>query len=128
MAETDVILSVSGGGILGVGPAQFLKRLEASIGRSCQDMFQAFGGTSTGAIIAAACDQGVPASRIVELYKEKGSSIFKGWSWKDKLANLNKPLPKYDNSELKELLKELLPGKCSRFPKDILQIYHLQQW
>lgn len=119
MAKSDVVLSVSGGGILGVGPAQLLARLEKSVGRSCQDMFQAFGGTSTGAIVAAACNQGIPAGQIVELYKEKGSSIFKGWSWKDKLANLNKPLPKYDNSELKALLKEILPGKCSKFPKDI---------
>lgn len=119
MAKMNIVLSVSGGGILGIGPAQFLKRLEADLGKTSYETFSAFGGTSTGAIIAGALDEGIPADEIVTLYKEKGDKIFKGWSWKDKLRNLNKPLPKYDNSELKSILKELLKGKCSDWGKEI---------
>ncbi len=119
MAKQSVILSVSGGGILGVGPAQFMKRLEADLKKKSNEQFEAFGGTSTGAIIAGALDEGISASDLVALYKEKGDKIFKSWSWKDKMKNLNKPLPKYDNSELKKILKELMPGKCSDWKKDI---------
>lgn len=118
-AKLDIVLSVSGGGILGVGPAHFLARLEKDLGKKLNVVFNGMGGTSTGAIIAGAVDEGIPAEQIEALYKEKGSSIFKKYTYMEKLKALNKPLPKYNNDELKKMLKELLPGTCNQWTKEI---------
>ncbi len=68
------VLSVSGGGLLGVIPAAMLARWEA-LGRQVHgdgyrlsDSFDLVGGTSTGAIIATAVALGLPAQRIVDFY------------------------------------------------------------
>ena len=117
--KLDKVLSVSGGGILGVGPAHFLARLEKDLGKQLNVVFNGMGGTSTGAIIAGAVDEGIPAEQIESLYKEKGSSIFKKYTYMEKLKALNKPLPKYNNDELKKMLQELLSGVCSEWKKEI---------
>lgn len=116
---SDIVLSVSGGGILGVGPAHFLARLEADLGRKLNSVFNAMGGTSTGAIVAAAVDEGIPATDIEELYKSEGRDIFKPYTYMEKLKALNKPLPKYNNANLRKILERMLKGTCSEWKKEI---------
>jgi patatin-like phospholipase/acyl hydrolase len=61
------ILTIDGGGLLGVGPAKFLMELEKTTGKQCIEMFDGFAGTSTGAILATALALGIPASTIYQL-------------------------------------------------------------
>lgn len=117
--KMDIVLSVSGGGILGVGPAHFLSRLEKDLGKKLNVVFKGMGGTSTGAIIVGAINEGIPAEEIEKLYKEKGKKIFKNYTYMEKLKALNKPLPKYNNAELKSMLKEMLKGVCSEWKNEI---------
>lgn len=72
------ILSIDGGGILGVLPATILSELErryldnAPIG----SYFDMIVGTSTGGIIALGLAQGLSASEILKFYFERGEFIF----------------------------------------------------
>jgi patatin-like phospholipase/acyl hydrolase len=55
-----------------------LAELEAMTGKTCQDMFDMVGGTSTGAVIAGALGLGYSAQQVVELvYREKLPNAFK---------------------------------------------------
>lgn len=118
--KLDIVLSVSGGGILGVGPAHFLARLEKDLGKKLNIVFNGMGGASTGAIIAGAVNEGISATEIENLYKKKGKSIFKEYSaWEKAKSVVGESLPKYDNTELKKMLKDMLKGACSEWKKEI---------
>jgi len=106
--NTALCLSVSGGGILGVGPAHYLARLEGDLGYSLHKKLAAQGGTSTGSIIAAAMAEEIPAIEIEELYRSKGSRIFTKYPW---YKRLTPTCPTYDNSNLKKILKDKFKGK-----------------
>jgi patatin-like phospholipase/acyl hydrolase len=49
-----IILDIDGGGVLGLIPLHILKKVEELSGKNCSDIFTAFSGVSTGAIIVAA--------------------------------------------------------------------------
>jgi len=70
------ILSIDGGGIRGIIPATTLVKLEQQTGGLVRDSFDFLAGTSTGALIAAACAAGVPATRILEIYTKRAGEIF----------------------------------------------------
>lgn len=72
------ILSIDGGGIRGILPAAMLAEIERRHlgGGSIADHFDMIAGTSTGGIIALGLAHGKKASEILELYTERGSSIF----------------------------------------------------
>ena len=70
------ILSVDGGGYLGLASACFLAELERHFGETCHDSFDLFCGTSTGAIIALALAHGLKASEICDLYRSFGPTVF----------------------------------------------------
>jgi len=72
------LLSIDGGGIRGIIPAVVLAKLESTTGQLTRDIFSFVGGTSTGAIIAAAITAGIPAPRIVELYANRARAVFTG--------------------------------------------------
>lgn len=104
------ILSIDGGGMRGIIPAKILADLEAElIKRDGPDarLYQYFDlicGTSTGGIIALALSVGVPAEKILALYKEHGNEIFPH----DKIfasLRVNKAL--YDREALREYLSEV---------------------
>ncbi|MCF0214897.1 MAG: patatin-like phospholipase family protein [Fibrobacteraceae bacterium] len=115
----DICLSVSGGGILGVGPAKFLSLLEKDLGRSTvYSTFNGFAGTSTGAIIVSLLNEKIKAADVLKLYEKDGSKIFKKYTIWDKLKEKGVQ-PKYDNSHLKKLLQEKLSGVCSQWKKEI---------
>lgn len=70
------ILSLDGGGIRGVFAATYLAYIEEHIDGHAGEYFDLIVGTSTGGIIALALAMRVPASRIANLYREKGEAIF----------------------------------------------------
>ncbi len=71
------ILSIDGGGLRGIIPATLLAGLEDATGRPARETFDFVAGTSSGAIIGAGVAAGVPAKRIVRLYLERSSEIFR---------------------------------------------------
>lgn len=70
------ILSIDGGGIRGIFPAQFLADMEAQKGVRIHEQFDLICGTSTGGIIALGLALGIPAKEILDLYLENASLIF----------------------------------------------------
>ena len=70
------ILSIDGGGYLGLASAAFLAEQERHFGVRCHDCFDMFCGTSTGAIIALALASGKTAAEVLDLYKGFGPSVF----------------------------------------------------
>lgn len=81
MAKKFKILSIDGGGIRGVFPAQYLANLEARLwdeGKSGKlfEHFDLICGTSTGGIIALGLALGIPASEMVSLYENNRKKIF----------------------------------------------------
>lgn len=74
-----LVIAVDGGGIRGLIPAMVLARIEELAGRPVAAGADLIAGTSTGGIIALALARPdpVPASRIVELYRDQGPAIFR---------------------------------------------------
>jgi predicted acylesterase/phospholipase RssA len=77
------IISFSGGGARGIYQAVYLRELQKQFKGKLIDHFDLITGTSTGSIIAAAFACGIDQGQVVELFREKGPSIFqKRWfSW-----------------------------------------------
>lgn len=77
-----IILTIDGGGIKGIIPAYFLQELESQLNKSCYEIFDMIGGTSTGGIIATGLtspiQNGQPftASEVFNIYQNDGSKIF----------------------------------------------------
>lgn len=71
------ILSIDGGGYLGLATASFLNAIEQRHGVRAADRFDLFCGTSTGAIIALALAKGMSAAEVVALYEELGPMVFR---------------------------------------------------
>jgi hypothetical protein len=71
------ILSIDGGGYLGLATASFLNAIEHRNGARAADRFDLFCGTSTGAIIALALAKGMSAAEVVALYEELGPEVFR---------------------------------------------------
>lgn len=70
------ILSIDGGGYLGLASACFLAELERHFGATCHESFDMFCGTSTGAIIALSLAHGLTATQICDLYRSFGPQVF----------------------------------------------------
>lgn len=100
-------IAISGGGMLGVGPLQFMCRLESDLGKKLCDKSFAYGGTSTGSIIAAGLAEGKSAQELMDLYKGNLKKIFDKYSW---YKRMQPKCPTYDNSNLKKILKKEFIG------------------
>lgn len=70
------ILSLDGGGYLGLATAAFIEETERHFGTSCHERFDLFCGTSTGAIIALALASGMSGKEVVSLYRGFGGKVF----------------------------------------------------
>lgn len=102
------ILSIDGGGVLGLAPAMILAELERRAGKPCRDLFDLIAGTSTGGVIACGLAAGTPAETLASLYKERASRIFQR-SVARRIRRLGGLVgPKYDNAGLKAELAALL--------------------
>ena len=107
-------ISISGGGALGIGPALFMKRLESDLKLNLSNEAIAFAGTSTGAIIGSCLAEGYSSEVIYSLYRQYVSKIFTKYPWYKRLLP---KCPTYDNSNLKDMLRKYLKGKCSDWKK-----------
>ena len=113
-----LVISVSGGGALGIGPLQFMRRLEADLGKKLGDVCAAFAGTSTGSIIASGLCSGMSADELYGMYNDNLSAIFtkrKGTLVPELASNYYR----YDSTNLKKLLYQYFPGKMNEFKKPI---------
>ena len=113
-----LVISVCGGGALGVGPLKFMSLLEKDLGANLADVSEAFAGTSTGSIIASGLCSGMTAQELFDLYKGNLKTIFKEKTGAlPPIARSN--YYRYDNSGLKKLLYKYFPGKMDEFDKPI---------
>ncbi|MFV0299700.1 MAG: patatin-like phospholipase family protein [Paracoccus sp. (in: a-proteobacteria)] len=108
------ILALDGGGIRGILTLQMLRRIEALVRQRSgnpdavlADYFDLIGGTSTGAIIAAALALGWPVDRVDALYKEFGRDIFKSSMFRKGLLR-----PKFSARAIREGLEREFGDIC----------------
>lgn len=94
------LLAIDGGGIRGIYASHVLERIQKEFKTEFHSEFDLIAGTSTGSIIAAAIAFGIPISKVTELYREKGSSIFrpKRWTFGGTVA------PRYSSEPLRAAL------------------------
>jgi hypothetical protein len=111
-----LVISVAGGGALGIGPLAFLCKVEQLLEKSVSDVAQAFAGTSTGAIIAAGLAEGYTAHDLYDLYRGNLKKIFKKYGI---IQRLKPKCPTYDNTNLKKVLQENFPGKIGEWKKPV---------
>lgn len=71
------ILSLDGGGYLGLATAAFIAEAERHFQTTCYEQFDLFCGTSTGAIITLALASGKTGREVVDLYRAFGATVFK---------------------------------------------------
>lgn len=119
------ILSIDGGGIRGLFPAQYLARIEEETGKKINEYFDLIVGTSTGGIIALGLSIGIPAKEIANIYETQGKEIFKPMKAKRILSYIpmiGKKISKvtslfkysYTNETLKGILKIIFKDKKVR--------------
>jgi predicted acylesterase/phospholipase RssA len=70
------VLSLDGGGYLGLATAAFIDGIERHFGVSFHSRFDLFCGTSTGAIIALGLAYGRRGVDLMQLYEQLGSQVF----------------------------------------------------
>lgn len=105
--NTVRILSLDGGGILGLATAAFLAECEQHFQVSTSDQFDLFCGTSTGAIIAAALANGMSGHDVLQLYRRLGPAVFpSGKMGRNVRWLLSFVRARYGNSVLREILDE----------------------
>ncbi|MEM8757390.1 MAG: patatin-like phospholipase family protein [Planctomycetota bacterium] len=121
-AETSAvpsILSIDGGGMLGIMTTVYLDRLEQRLDCALRDCFDVIAGTSTGAILAAAIAMGKPVADIRALYRDRGRAIFAKSAIDDLRRTLTSGIskPEYSDAGLEaELKRELaVDGSPVRF-------------
>lgn len=113
-----LVLSVSGGGALGIGPLQFMRRLEEDLGAKLGDVCEAFAGTSTGSIIVSGLCAGMTADALYKVYEENLPAIFK--PRRGTIPPILRPnYYRYDNTGLIKLLERFFPGGMGKFKKPI---------
>lgn len=102
------ILSLDGGGIRGVITLEILLKLENDLKRKLKkdsdfrlcDYFDHFGGTSTGAIIAAGLSIGMSVQELLDFYTKRGKEMF------DKNSLLKKWKSLYESGPLLNMLQQ----------------------
>lgn len=101
------VLSIDGGGFLGLASAAFIRGIEEHERVRFADRFDLFCGTSTGAIIALALANGRSGDDLVSLYQTLGPRVFPwGW-WKSKVRFLRSILwAKYGSGALRSVLEQ----------------------
>src|SRR5579862_2744389 len=116
------VLSVDGGGYLGLATASFIQGTEHHFGKKFSESFDLFCGTSTGAIIALALAKGLSGAELVDLYKKLGSSVFGKWNWYHNKRRWVRGFftTKYGNSNLKKAMLDVFGDSTL---DDILKTY-----
>jgi len=105
------VLSLAGGGFLGLYTAVVLEGLEARAGEPLARRFDLIAGTSIGGLLALALAYEVPMSQLVRLFVENGASVFSSRQLPrgkmSRLLDLSRSVlgPKYSGAALREALQ-----------------------
>jgi len=104
------ILALDGGGIRGLLTAVWLSRLEDVLAKPLWESFDLIAGTSTGALLGASVASGIPAQKVVSLYKERGPEIFE----KRSFAGFRQRWcgPKYTGIGLERVADDVFGSSC----------------
>lgn len=114
MVDRFNVLSLSGGGYLGLFTAAVLVDLEESAGHPIARRFDLLAGTSIGGILALGLAAEVPAKKIKEAFEKNGTSIFSERpatsSWLGTVRDLARYArrPKYRADALRATIAELV--------------------
>jgi predicted acylesterase/phospholipase RssA len=114
------ILSLAGGGFLGLYTAVVLEGLEARAGEPLGRRFDLIAGTSIGGLLALALAYEVPMSRLVNLFVEHGPAVFSSRTLPrgavSRLLDLSRSVlgPKYSGDALREALQAEVGDKRLR--------------
>lgn len=114
------ILSIDGGGILGIFPAAILAGLERAYtaGNPVGAYFDLIAGTSTGGILALGFGAGLSAAELLDLYVRRGGEVFPAFpdhplgrlrAWLRDLRQYARYT--YDRAALERLLTETLDDR-----------------
>jgi uncharacterized protein len=105
------VLSLAGGGFLGLYTAVVLEALESRADMPLARRFDLIAGTSIGAVLALGLAFEVPMSRMVRLFKDSGPAVFSSRSLPSgavtRLLDLSRSVlgPKYTGEALREALQ-----------------------
>ena len=98
-----LMLTIDGGGIRGIIPAEICAELEDKTKKQIFQIFDMISSTSTGAILGSQLAVGVPAQQCRDLYLKKGPKLFDSRS---KLLPWNWFREKYDRKPIMDELKK----------------------
>jgi uncharacterized protein len=104
------ILSLDGGGIMGTYSASVLSFIEQAANVKIADYFDLVTGTSTGGLIALALGMGIPATKVLDVYRDHGPRIFPYVGLHRRLARriLHLFRPKWSQARLGEAVHEIV--------------------
>jgi Patatin-like phospholipase len=113
------MLALDGGGIRGLLSLQVVARLESELrehyGRGddfrLSQFFDFIGGTSTGAIVAAALARGKSTAEVLEFYQEFGAAAFTKRKWYARWKSL------YGQGNLAKKLQEVFSPEATLHPE-----------
>ena len=111
------VLSLAGGGFLGLYTAVVLEALEARAGEPLARRFDLLAGTSIGAVLALALAYEIPMSQLVHLFREHGPAVFSRRALPrgtlSRLLDLGRSVlgPKYSGQALRGALQTHMGGK-----------------
>ena len=111
---TFQILSLSGGGFLGLYTVSVLAAIEETIGGPIADRFDLIAGTSVGGIIGLGIAARVPAAKIRDAFIKEGPTIFsplpppQSWLWKKMALKANATKAKYPSANLRATIEKLV--------------------
>ncbi len=107
------ILSIDGGGYLGLASASFLSECERHFNKKAYESFDFFCGTSAGSIIALGLAIGLSSSEIMERFVELGKRVFPSAGGIGRTITCAKKYftSKYTNTELKRVLQHTFGNK-----------------
>lgn len=117
MSENKRILSLSGGGFLGLYSARVVEEIESMGGDQARQVYDLIAGTSVGGIIALGLAAETRGANIREAFQEFGPRLFKAAAPStgrlSRSANLLRNLvrPKYDAKILRELIIGVVGSK-----------------
>jgi patatin-like phospholipase/acyl hydrolase len=106
------ILSLGGGGFLGLFTAHVLARMEERYGSPLASKFELIAGTSVGGLLAIALASHIPAAEIARVFELRGREVFRA-SVVDRLLGLQGSYgslftSKYAADRLRSLIGELV--------------------
>ena len=111
------VLSLAGGGFLGLYTAVLLEALEARAGEPLARRFDLLAGTSIGGLLALALAYEIPMSRLVRLFTGHGTAVFSSRALPSgvlsRLLDLSRSVlgPKYSGEALREALQAEIGDK-----------------